>query len=55
MLSSQLHLALLLHELGSGDLTNGALEIGGQLFGGMDITTNTANKLLHNFFLQNFN
>jgi hypothetical protein len=52
MLSSQLHLTLLLHKLGSGDLTYGALEISGQLLGGMNVTTNTANKLFHNFFLQ---
>jgi hypothetical protein len=55
MLCSQLQLALLLHELGSGNLANGAAEISGQLFSGMDVTTNGTNKLLHNisskFFL----
>jgi hypothetical protein len=50
--SGQLLLALLLHELGSGDLTNGAAELGIQLLGGVNVTTNTANKLLHNYFLQ---
>jgi hypothetical protein len=50
--SGQLLLALLLHELGSGDIALGAAEIRSQLLGGMDVTTNTANKLFHNFFLQ---
>jgi hypothetical protein len=54
VLSSQLHFALLLHKLGSGDLANGALEISGQLLGGVNVTTNTANKLLHNYILQKF-
>jgi hypothetical protein len=49
VLSSQLHLALLLYELGSGDLTYGAAELSVQLLGGVNITTNTANKLFHNF------
>jgi hypothetical protein len=52
VLSSQLHLALLLNELGSGDLANGAAELGVQLFGGVNVTTNGTNKLLHNNFLQ---
>jgi hypothetical protein len=49
--SSQLLLALLLHKLGSGDLANGALEIGCQFLGSVNITTNRAYKLLHNIFL----
>jgi hypothetical protein len=48
--SSQLQLALLLHKLGSGDLAHGAGEISCQLLGGVNITTNTANKLFHNLF-----
>jgi hypothetical protein len=50
MLSSQLHLALLLDKLGSGNAAHGAAEILCQLLGGVNITTNTANKLLHNKF-----
>jgi hypothetical protein len=51
--SSQLLLALLLHELGSGDLANGAAEIGIQLLGGVNITTNRTYKLFHNLFPPN--
>jgi hypothetical protein len=48
MLSSQLHLALLLDKLGSGNAAHGAAEILGQLIGGMDVATNRTYKLLHN-------
>jgi hypothetical protein len=54
VLSSQLHLALLLHELGSGDLTYGAAELSVQLLGGVNVTTYRTYKLFHNFFLQIF-
>jgi hypothetical protein len=50
--SGQLLLALLLHKLGSGDLADGAAEISSQFLGGVNVTTNRAYKLFHNFFLQ---
>jgi hypothetical protein len=54
MNSSQLLLALLLYELGSGNLTNGAAELSVQLLGSVNITTNRTYKLFHNNFLQIF-
>jgi hypothetical protein len=39
-------------ELGTGNLAQGALEIGGHFLSFVDITANGANKLLHNNFLQ---
>ena len=52
--SGQLLLTLLLHELGSGNLTYGALEIGGQLIGSVNVTTNRAYKLFHKYFPPKF-
>jgi hypothetical protein len=39
-------------KLGTVNLANGALEALGHSLGLMNITTNGANKLLHNIFLQ---
>jgi hypothetical protein len=45
MLSCQLHLAALLHELGAGDVADGAL--GGGLVALIDVTADRANVLFH--------
>ena len=53
--SSQLLLALLLNELGSGNLADGAAEIGRQFIAGIDVTTDRTYKLFHDKFLQKIN